>query len=84
MLEVSGDWSGSAVAARNPPTAQVEGWASGGDIAIVVMNPHSTARQFKFETAVGPSVTAFMATLEPRSFNSFLVPAGSVMGNGEQ
>ena len=65
-LEVGGDWSGSAIAARNPD----------GEIAVVVMNPHTTDRTFVFHTHGLDESPAFMfeAELEPRSFNSFLVP----------
>lgn len=77
-LEVGGDWSGSAIAARNPS----------GEIAIVVMNPHTTSRKFVFHApASTPASTpvstpastltssfTFEVQLEPRSFNSFLVP----------
>ena len=65
-LEVGGDWSGSAIAARNPT----------GEIAIVVMNPHTTGREFVFHTPASTLTTSFTfeAQLEPRSFNSFLVP----------
>ena len=65
-LQVGGDWSGSAVAARNP----------NGEISIVVMNPHTTSRDFVFHTPASTLATSFTfeAQLEPRSFNSFLVP----------
>jgi hypothetical protein len=63
---VSGDWSGSAIAARNPD----------GQVAVVVMNPHTADRKFVFRThgLDGSSAFMFEAELEPRSFNSFLVP----------
>ena len=84
-LEVAGDWSGTAIAARNPPAAD------GGSIAVVVMNPHLAARRFTFETAASAAAAAaaaggvaeeegevgkiftFTVQLAPQSFNSFLV-----------
>ena len=73
QLDVEGDWSGSALAFRN----------TGGDLAVVVMNPHDEPREFKFkhqsdmavegdeEGGAEPGTTGFAVTLEPRSFNTF-------------
>ena len=73
QLDVEGDWSGSALAFRN----------KGGDLAVVVMNPHDEPREFKFkhdmdvegskEGEAEAGSTGFAVTLEPRSFNTFEV-----------
>jgi len=67
LLDVGGDWAGSAVAARN----------TNGEVAIMVMNPHAKARKFRYEdgeSIKGKKAFAFDVELAPLSLNSFLVP----------